>query len=99
MASKLNIDGKIDLDDPSNFSDKVLSEKDTRSRLLNYAKQQGFYKELILLLHTWDQRMRLCSNEEERKAMGEVGANEIMSLMGKSGTITINNKIVYTDKK
>ena len=108
MAHKLNSDFLIDGDDPNNYNDKILDEKETRRRIMNFARSLGCEKELYQLLVKWDNKMRLCGNEEERKHMSELGNVEIFLLlksakhMGGESTdakLVVNGKVVYSDKK
>ena len=75
-------DLKIDASDPNNLSNKVLSEKETRGRFLTRARKLGCEREMLMLFAKYDNLMRNCTNEEERKGISQLGAYEVGKLLG-----------------
>lgn len=73
---------------------KILSEKETRRRLINVAKHLGCEHEIKTILNKYDLLLTRCTNEEERKAIGTMGAMEIHRLFGGYGTLEVNGKTV-----
>jgi hypothetical protein len=90
-------DVKIDATDTSNLSDKVLSEQETRKRLLTHARLVGCEKDMLLLFAKADKMMRSCSNAKERNDMGKVFATEVYRLLGGGGELYINGELVCKD--
>jgi hypothetical protein len=88
---------KINGDDPNNLSNKVLSEQETRKRLLNHARLVGCEKDMMLLFAKYDKLMRNCSNEKERKDIGKTGAVEMYNLLGRGGELYIDGQLVCKD--
>lgn len=88
---------KIDATDPNNLSNKVLSERETRKKLLNHARLVGCEKDMMLLFAKYDKLLRNCSNEKEREDIGKMGAVETYRLLGGGGELYINNELVCKD--
>jgi hypothetical protein len=76
---------------------KVLDEKDTRKKLMNYARQRGFEQDLIILLNKYDILMRNCTNEKERKDIGKLGSYEVFNLFNRGGDLYVDGHLVYSD--
>lgn len=89
---------KIDAQDPNNLSDKVLDEKETRKRILNHAKLVGCEREMLILFAKYDKLLKNCSNQEERKDIGKLGATEVYFLLGGGGELYIDSQLVCKDK-
>jgi len=90
-------DVKIDASNPTNLSDKVLSEKETRKRLLNHAKLVGCEKDMLILFAKADKALRNCTNQEERKDIGRYFAKEVYFLLGRGGELYVDGQLVYKD--
>lgn len=88
---------KIDASDPTNLSDKVLSEKETRSRLLTHARLLGFEKDMLILFAKYDKLLRNCTNEKEKVDISKLGAVEIYRLLGGGGELYIDGQLVMKD--
>lgn len=88
---------KIDLDDPTNHSDKVLSERETRKRLLSHATMVGCHKDMLLLFAKFDRLLRNCTNDTERSDIGKMGAVEMYQLLGGGGELYIDGQLVIKD--
>jgi len=88
---------KIDATDPSNLSNKVLPEHETRRRILNTARERGCERDILILFAKYDKLLRNCTNDQERQDISKVGIFEIYSLLGKGGELYINNELVYKE--
>ena len=82
-----------------NISNKILDERETRKRMLNYAKSLGFEMDLLQLFAKYDKLMRNCTNDQERIDMGKLAAYSVYNLLGKGGDFYINGELIHTDKK
>jgi hypothetical protein len=88
---------KINLDDPENYSNKVLSEKETRKRLLSHASIVGCYKEMLMLFSKFDKLLNNCNNDKERSDIGKMGSLEMYRLLGGGGELYIDGQLVCKD--
>lgn len=70
----------INLEAPRHFNNKIEDEKTTRTNYLAYAKMLGCEKEYLQLINKYDGLLRNCSNQEERKDIGRLGALEVNRL-------------------
>lgn len=93
MPFRLDDDGKIDFND---LSDRVASERETRNKLLSWARQLGYEKDMLLLFAKFDKMLKHCTNEEERKDMAKLGWSETLKLMGSYGTFLMDGKVIYS---
>lgn len=91
--SKLE-DWQIDATNPDNLSDKVLSERQTRQRLLTHARMVGCEKDMMLLFIKFDKLMKNCTNEKERADIAKLGVVEMYRLLGGGGELFINGQLV-----
>lgn len=89
---------KVDANDPSNLSDKILEERETRQRLLTHARLVGCERDMLLLFAKYDKLMRNCNNEQERQDIAKLGAVEVYRLLGGGGELYVNNQLVCKDK-
>jgi hypothetical protein len=85
---------KIDASDPNNLSNKVLQERETRSRLLTHARQLGCEREMLLLFAKYDKLLRNCTNEKERSDMAKLGAVDMYRLLGGGGELYVDGQLV-----
>ena len=85
---------KIDASDSNNLSQKILDERETRKRLLAHGRLVGCEKDMILLFEKFDKMMRNCKNEKERADISALGCVELHNLLGNSGQLYVNNKLV-----
>lgn len=90
---------KIDANNADNLSNKVLSENETRKRLLNQARSLGCEKEMFLLFEKADKTMRNCTNDQERKDMGKLFCEQVYRLIGGGGQLFIDGQLVCDDRK
>lgn len=88
---------KLDASNPENLSDKVLSERETRKRLLTHARLLGFEKDMLLLFAKYDRLLRICTNEKERLDISKLGAVEMYRLLGGGGELYIDGQLVIKD--
>jgi hypothetical protein len=95
MPILLNSDGKID--ETTRVKDKVLDERTYRSKILNVARDLGCLKEIILLFKKYDDLMRNCPNEQERKDIGKLGIIEIYKMLGSHGSLEIDGQVVIKE--
>lgn len=88
---------KIDASDPANLNDKILSERETRRRLLTHARCLGFEKDMLLLFIKYDKLLKNCTNEKERSDISKLGAVETYRLLGGGGELYIDGQLVIKD--
>jgi len=98
MVIKISPDGKIDATNPDNLSDRVLSELETRKRLLTHARLVGCERDMLLLFGKYDKMIRSCSNEKERADMAKLAAYEVYRLLGGGGELYVDGQLVAKDK-
>ena len=89
---------KIDLTNPKNLSNKVLSERETRKRLLKHARLAGCEGDMKLLFDKYDKLLNNCTNEQERIDIAKMGAYEMYMLLGGGGELYVNGNLVSKDK-
>lgn len=88
---------KIDAGDASNLSNKVMGERETRTKLLTHAREIGAEKEMLILFAKYDKLLRNCSNEKERKDIGKLGSVEIYYVLGGGGELYVDGELVCKD--
>jgi hypothetical protein len=88
---------KIDLSKSENLNNKVMSEKETRRRLLQHAREVGCEGDMIKILDKYDNLLRNCTNEKERKDISSLGAYEVYRLLGGGGELYVNGQLVAKD--
>jgi len=86
--------GRIDLTDPNNLSNKVLSEQETRKKLLLKARTEGYEKDLLLLFAKYEKLMKNAKDDKERKDIAKLGAFEVWKLVGSGGELYVDNELV-----
>ncbi len=92
MAIKLD-GNKKDLYDHDNV--KILNEKETRQKLIARARSLGIERDLLTILNKYDNLIRNCPDEKERKDMGKLGAYEVYNLFNKGGSLYVDGMLVY----
>lgn len=90
-------DLKIDATDPANLSKKIVSEKETRAKFLAEARRMGCEKEMFLLLSKYDNLMRNCTNDKERRDISKLGCVDIYRLLGGGGELYVDGQLVVKD--
>lgn len=98
MKEYNHIEYEIDATDPRNLSDKVLTEQETRKRILTHAKLVGCEGDMLKLFAKYDKLLRNCTNQKEREDIGKMGAYETWRLLGGGGELYINGQLVAKDK-
>lgn len=88
---------KIDATNPNNLDQKVLSEKETRKRLLAHAKMIGCEYEMKEMFKKTDLLISKCTNQKEMEDIKKLGAIAIYRLLGGGGELYINNVLVCKD--
>jgi hypothetical protein len=88
---------KIDVTDSKNLSNKVLSEQDTRKKLLAHAFMIGCENEMKKLFEKYDKLLKNCTNNKERKDISKLGCYEIYALLGKGGELYVDGQLVAKD--
>lgn len=73
-------------------SGQLLTEQETRARLLNVAKHYGFEMEVRQILDRTDALLRNCTNEQERQQIAVFGCLEIHRLLGAGGSLEVDGK-------
>ena len=91
-------DFKFDAANPEHVSDKVLSEQETRKRLLKHARLIGAERDMLLLFAKYDKLQRNCTNERERQDIAKLGAVEMYRLLGGGGELFVDGQLVCKDK-
>src|SRR5271157_2626561 len=96
MPILLDANGQIDASNPDNISDKVLDERETRKKLLNYARMIGCERELLILFAKIDNKLRNCGNDKERADIAALGCVEMHKLLGgySGGELYVNGQLV-----
>lgn len=94
MTGRVDSQGRIDLTDPNNLSNKVVSEKDSRRKWLARAREEGYEKDMLLLFAKYDRLMRLATDEKERADIAKLGVLEVYKLMGGGGKLYVDGQLV-----
>jgi len=89
---------KIDGSNPDNLSNKVLSERETRKRMLKHARDIGCESDMVLLMDKYDRLLRNCTNKKERDDIAQVAIFAIYNLLGRGGELYVDGKLVYKEK-
>ena len=94
MTGRVDAQGRIDLTDPNNLSDKVVNERDSRRKWLARARAEGYEKDMLLLFAKYDRLLRLATDEKERADIAKLGVLEVYKLMGGGGELYVNGQLV-----
>jgi hypothetical protein len=89
---------KINGADPANISNRVLSEQETRRRILGRARELGCEQDMKTILNKYDRLLRNCTNEQERKAIAQLGVYDMYALLDKGGELYVDGQLVYKDE-
>jgi len=74
---------------------KPLSEHQTRTNILDWARHLKCEKEVLQIFAKYDNLLRNCTNPIERQAIGIAGNQEIMFLLSsRPGSIMAGGKII-----
>lgn len=94
----VSVPEKIDATDPDNLSNKILSEQETRKRILTHARMNNCERDMLLLFAKYDKLLRNCTNEAERRDISKLACIEVYRLLGGGGELYVNNQLVCKDK-
>jgi hypothetical protein len=97
MAFLLDPNNKVDATNPDNLSERIAGEKETRRKILSYARNVGFEQEMLLLFAKYDKLLHNCKNDKEREDIRKLGAFEVYKLLGGGGELYVDGQLVYTD--
>lgn len=88
----------IDYDDPSQYNGKIMSEKETRAKLLYRARCLGGDCEIQMkmLLAKIDGLMRNCTNDAERIDIGALGSSEVFKLLDFYGKLFQGQNLIIS---
>ena len=86
----------LDYNDIAN-NGTVLSEQETRKRLLTHANLIGCYRDMLILFAKYDKLLRNCTNDKERKDIGKLGILEMYTLLGRGGELIVDGQLVAKD--
>ncbi len=88
---------QIDATNPDNLSNKVLTEQETRKRLLTHARMVGCEGDMLKLFAQADKLMKNCTNDKERADIGKLFAVQVYRLLGGGGELYVNGQLVCKD--
>ena len=74
---------------------KVKSEKESREELIGWARKYGAEEQLLKIFARYDDLLKACKTEEERKAvqaMGVIEVHEFFSGGTPGGSLTIDGR-------
>ena len=74
--------GMKDTNNPEEMSNRVSSEKETRTKFLAVAKWAGREREMLILFAKYDKLQRENDDIEKRKDIAKLGAIEVYKLLG-----------------
>ena len=95
MSGRFDAQGRIDLTDINNLSDKVVNEQDSRRKWLNRARAEGYEKDMLLLFAKYDRLLRLATDPKERADIAKLGVLEVYKLMGSGGKLYVDGELVF----
>lgn len=74
---------------------KILSEAETRKNILEIARHLGCEGDVIEIFNKYDNLLRNCTNQEEKKAIGLMGNMEIHRLLSSDpGELLVGGKVI-----
>lgn len=76
---------------------KIICEQDTRMKILAMARRLGgedSVTEVKQILHKYDEALKKCTNEVERKHIGQVGAAELHRYFYCSGPLVLDGEVI-----
>jgi hypothetical protein len=99
------LNNAIDATNPDNLSDRVLSERETRKKLLTHARLaevdrglKGIEREMLMCFAKYDRLMKNCKNAQEKADIAALGAVEIYTILGRGGELFVNGQLVCKDR-
>lgn len=76
---------------------KPINEKQSRARLLGFARLSGCEADLLKIFNRYDDLMKGCKTDEEKKAVATLGCLEVHNFFGGDGGLTVGGKIIKPD--
>lgn len=73
---------------------KIASEAEFRHKIIDRAKWMGCQEDVIRIFQKYDQLLKYCTNEAERKNIQYLGVCEISKYMD-CVSLTINGELIY----
>lgn len=74
------------------MSKKVLSEKETRTNILRWAKIYGCDGDVLKIFDKYDKALKNCTNEIERRHIAHLGAVELHKLLDCHGALVVDGE-------
>lgn len=78
---------------------RLYSEIETRRRILNSAEYWGIRRDIEIILARYDSLLSRCTNEQERKAIAVMGAQEVHNMFNMKGDLIVDGKTVIEAKE
>jgi len=78
---------------------KVMTENQTRDKIMAHAIRLGCEYEVRTLFKKYDDLLRTCKNESERKHISVLGVTEIYKLIGFRGGLMVNDQVIIPHDK
>ena len=79
---------------PGKSPDNPASERQFRQALIKRAKRLGCDRDLIQIFNKYDNALKKCTNEVERKHIAATGAAEVHMLFDCVGGLVVDGKLV-----
>jgi hypothetical protein len=74
-----------------------INEKESRRKLLSLARGYGAEADLLKIFKRYDDLLKGCKTDEERKAVATMGCLEVHNFFGGDGGLTVGGKIIKED--
>jgi len=88
-------DIKVDLLDLNNYSNRILPEREFRRKILTRARTLGCEKEMLLCFNKYDNLLRNCASEAERKDIAKLANVEVYRLLGGKGPLVVDGQLIF----
>jgi hypothetical protein len=79
------------------MASKVKTEKESRDQLLGWARKYGSEAQLLKIFARYDDLLKGCKSEEEKKAIQVMGNIEIHDFFGGAGALEVNGQTIKED--
>lgn len=76
------------------MSKKILSEQETRRRLLLHAKERGREKDVRMIFDKYDRLLNNCTDDGERADIAKLAAYEVFQALDAQGELYIDGQVV-----
>jgi hypothetical protein len=77
---------------------KPMNEKQSRKRLLDWAREFGAEAQLLKIFSRYDDLLKGCKTPEEKEAIQIMGNVEIHDFFGGNGALEVGGKTIREDK-